>query len=152
MAEKYLRSWKKVFESDLSYVVSELKETLERPALILLTGELGSGKTTFSKIFIGQSTTGPVQSPTYQLINDYPGILHADFYRLEKGDDLQSLELNLYLENKEFLLIEWGKKYLSFFERECDERFKIYEVTIEINKNGDSPSRHYHLQSIDRQM
>lgn len=147
MASKLMRSWKKVYESDLSYVVSELKETLERPATLFLTGDLGSGKTTFTRIFIGGQE---VQSPTYSLIMETPTTIHADFYRLEKVEDLLQMELNLYLEGKDFLIIEWGKKYLSPIDKEVDERFRFYELTIEMNAHTHKSSRNYSLYSLDR--
>jgi tRNA threonylcarbamoyladenosine biosynthesis protein TsaE len=153
LAEQLVRSWKKVFESDLPYVVSELKESLERPSVMILTGDVGAGKTTFVKTFVGSLfPSQQIQSPSYQLIYEYPGILHADFYRIEKYEDLYPIELNLYTENKEFLIIEWGKKWRSFLEKECDERFKFYEVVIELYHHDEHPSRHYHLYALDRQI
>ena len=99
-----VRSWKKVYESDLSNIVIEMRESLQTPCLLFLDGPVGAGKTTFSKIFIDKKE---VQSPTYSLINEYDQILHADLYRLEKKEDLIHLEIAMYIEDKDYFLIEW---------------------------------------------
>jgi tRNA threonylcarbamoyladenosine biosynthesis protein TsaE len=88
------RSWKKVFESDLSNISIELKEVLQIPCILFLEGPVGAGKTTFTKIFIENKN---VQSPTYSLINEYESILHADLYRLEKKRRINSFRnTNVY--------------------------------------------------------
>ncbi len=147
MSKKISRSWKKVFEADLAYVVSELRETIERPALIVLEGDLGAGKTTFCKFFIGDEQ---VQSPTYSIVSETQSMVHADFYRLQGSEELTQLELNLYLDGKDFLLVEWGKKYLGALNRELDEKFTFYELKIDMNGSTKNPSRDYSLQSLER--
>lgn len=79
---------------------------------IYLHGNLGAGKTTFSRYFIqGFGVTGPVKSPTYTLIEPYEindfNILHADLYRL--GSALEIFDLGL-LEEGGIWLIEWPEK------------------------------------------
>lgn len=79
---------------------------------IYLYGNLGAGKTTFSRYFIqGFGVTGPVKSPTYTLIEPYEinafNILHADLYRL--GSPLEIFDLGL-LEETGIWLIEWPEK------------------------------------------
>lgn len=147
MADKEIRSWKKVFESDLSYVVSELKESIGRPAVLLLTGDLGSGKTTFCKSFSGNED---VQSPTYSVINDLGSISHADFYRVQDPEEIVHLEVGLYLENKDYFLVEWGKKYIRTLMKEVNENFHVYELVIENSGSSEKESRNYQLMKIDR--
>ena len=100
-------SWKKVLLSDLTYVCQEIKDSVDLPAVIILTGEVGTGKTTFCKSFIGDGAT---QSPTYSIINETKNCVHADFYRIEGPDDIVHLELPLYIENKEYLGIFCRKR------------------------------------------
>ena len=97
-----VRAWKKVYEADLSNIVIELKEVLQTPCLLFLDGEVGAGKTTFTRIFLEDKE---VQSPTYSLVNEYEHILHADLYRLEKKEELIHLELSMYLEEKDYFII-----------------------------------------------
>ncbi|MBF0208668.1 MAG: tRNA (adenosine(37)-N6)-threonylcarbamoyltransferase complex ATPase subunit type 1 TsaE [Oligoflexia bacterium] len=148
MSQKELRCWKKVFESDLPYVISELKESVTRPAMLILSGEMGVGKTTFAKIF---ATDGTLQSPSYSVLSMTPTIAHADLYRIKDPEEVVHLELTLYLENKDYFLVEWGKRYLSSLFREVDERFTTYELMIEFNNKSANPSlRDYFLLKLDR--
>ncbi|MBF0313298.1 MAG: tRNA (adenosine(37)-N6)-threonylcarbamoyltransferase complex ATPase subunit type 1 TsaE [Oligoflexia bacterium] len=148
MSQKDVRSWKKVFENDLPYVISELKESVTKPAMIILSGEMGVGKTTFAKAFAGD---GALQSPTYSVLSETVSVAHADLYRIKDTEEILHLELGLYIENKDYFLVEWGKRYLTSLFREVDERFSSYELLIEINnKNSDHPSRDYVLSKLER--
>ncbi|EQC46396.1 tRNA threonylcarbamoyl adenosine modification protein YjeE [Bacteriovorax sp. BSW11_IV] len=146
------RSWKKVFESDLENIASELKETVKKPAVIILSGPVGAGKTTFTKKFVG-GRADAMSSPTYSIINENGNVAHADFYRLEEPEEIIHLELSLYLENKDFFLVEWGKKYVRDISRHVSIDFSFYEMVIEINEaNEDSntvSSRNFLLHKLD---
>jgi tRNA threonylcarbamoyladenosine biosynthesis protein TsaE len=79
---------------------------------IALTGELGSGKTTFAQgIARGLGFDGHVVSPTFTLVREYrPArlpVIHADVYRLERIQDVLDLELEQSSEDG-VLLVEWG--------------------------------------------
>lgn len=153
---KLLREWKKVLESDLDSIITELKDSLESPAIIILTGEMGMGKTTFTKSFVKSELedTSEIQSPTYSIINESGNIVHADFYRLKNSEDLIHLELPLYLEDKEYFLIEWGKSYLSDVQKLVTEDFFYFEIIITSNPGKendaeiDNGSRNYSLYKI----
>lgn len=145
-----LKEWKKVYETDLSNIVSELREIIVKPALIILTGEVGSGKTTFTRHFCD---IGEITSPTYAMINEVGRLAHADFYRIEDEQDLLHLELPLHLEEKDYFLVEWGRPYLEQLNREVPEEFTFYELEIIVNDSSatdsDGPSRNYHLSEIE---
>ena len=153
---KLLREWKKVFESDLESILTEMKDSLESPAIIILTGEMGVGKTTFTKSFVKSESddASEVQSPTYSIINEAGSIVHADFYRLNSAEEIIHLELPLYLEDKEFFLVEWGEEYLKDIQKEVNEDFFYYELIISSNINKDNSdeetnsSRNYSLYKI----
>jgi tRNA threonylcarbamoyladenosine biosynthesis protein TsaE len=130
MRKTLLREWKKVFETDLSYISFELKDTIAKPALLLLEGPMGAGKTTFAKHFIDDPNAA---SPTYSIITESRNILHADFYRLETKDEVLHLELPLYLESKQFFLAEWGEKFISTIVKDLPEGFNIYLLEISVN-------------------
>lgn len=91
------------------------------PALVLLEGELGAGKTVFVKgmaeaLGIGETE---VRSPTFSLIHEYLGnpfpLYHMDFYRLQDWSEVVDLGFEEYLEKDGIVAVEWGGKFLSFF-------------------------------------
>ncbi len=110
----------------LSALAESVAQELRAGDSILLSGNLGAGKTTFTQ-FLGQAlgVEGRITSPTYTLIGEYPIIgnsnlatlVHMDLYRL--GDAGKSLPLNNeYIQeiihnavlNKAIVIIEWAEK------------------------------------------
>ena len=86
------------------------------PLTIALTGDLGSGKTVFVQ-GLARGLEVPeayyVTSPSYTLINEYPGRLplyHVDLYRLAGGADLEDLELQDILAGNGVVAIEWAAR------------------------------------------
>jgi tRNA threonylcarbamoyladenosine biosynthesis protein TsaE len=140
-----LRAWKKVYESDLVYIANELKESIERPSVICLTGEMGVGKTTFTKFF---ALNDGLQSSTYSLVSESKNIIYTDFCRLEGPQDLDEIELDLYMENRDFLLCEWGKPYEPQLRRILGDEYFFYELVIDLNEGKENPSRNYSLFEI----
>lgn len=150
MRTKELRTWKKVFESDLSYIVIELKEMITTPSLIILEGELGAGKTTFAKEFI-ESEGGESFSPSYSVLSETNTCVHGDFYRVKSREEILHLELGLYLDNKNFVFIEWGKDHFYSLIKELPEDFSYYLLRIETNEatsDGEAQSRNFFLEEI----
>jgi tRNA threonylcarbamoyladenosine biosynthesis protein TsaE len=149
MNKKMIREWKKVYLSDLGYIIYELKDLIKTPALIILEGDLGAGKTTFTQQFAGDKD---ILSPTYSLLSESRNVLHADFYRLEKAEDIIPLELSLYLENKQYFFVEWGLKYARRILREIPEEFNPFLIEITINENvsdsGEGLSRNFILSFL----
>lgn len=150
-----VRAWRKVYEQDLPNIIHELEESVELPAVIILTGEMGVGKTTFSKNFIKviqpDLPGSMVNSPTYSVVNELGDVVHADFYRLKAPEEVVHLELPLYLEDKDFFLVEWGKDYLRELHREVPENFTFYELVIECNPiqhENEIPSRNLILKHL----
>jgi tRNA threonylcarbamoyladenosine biosynthesis protein TsaE len=78
---------------------------------VLLTGELGSGKTTFVRgVARGTESPAPVASPTFQLVRVYPGrvqLAHVDLYRIENNAELSDLGLD-ELADQGAVVVEWG--------------------------------------------
>lgn len=88
-----IKSWKNCAEKDLVSVTEEIKKTLqEKLAVIILTGSIGAGKTTFTQYFVSDQK---VLSPSYSIINEAGCVVHADFYRLESKSDISYLEIPL---------------------------------------------------------
>ena len=144
-----VRHWKKVYQSDISNIIIELKEALTGPSVVILYGAVGAGKTTFTNSFLGDEDKSG--SPTYSVINDCGDVVHADFYRLESSDDILHLELSMYLDEKKYFLVEWGKDYIRDIYRELSDDFTYFQLNIETNDKKDSEdqaSRNYFLKKI----
>ncbi len=82
------------------------------PLTLWLRGDLGSGKTTFSRGFIrALGYRGRVKSPTYTLLEVYQvgafSVLHFDLYRLSGAREFEALGARDYLDECNILLIEW---------------------------------------------
>ncbi len=149
MNKKLIREWKKVFKSDLSYIVYELKDLAKVPSMIILEGNLGAGKTTFTQAFIGE---GETLSPTYSILSECKNFLHADLYRIEKNEEILQLELPGYLEEKQYFFVEWGMKFARRLNRELPENYSSYLIEITVNEGSsdsiDSFSRNFSLFSL----
>ena len=91
-------------------------------AFIALFGEMGVGKTAFSRGFASYFEIRSVKSPTYTVLNEYRGsakVHHFDFYRITDGDDLYSIGIHLLYTNRMctkrqihtfFLMVKYGLK------------------------------------------
>jgi tRNA threonylcarbamoyl adenosine modification protein YjeE len=86
---------------------------LEAGDLLILTGPLGAGKTTFTRgLAEGLGVRGPVQSPTFVIARTHPSLVgraplvHVDAYRLGSAEELDDLDLDL---DRSVVVIEWGR-------------------------------------------
>ncbi|CAB1063357.1 tRNA threonylcarbamoyladenosine biosynthesis protein TsaE [Olavius sp. associated proteobacterium Delta 1] len=89
---------------------------IKQPVIIALIGDLGSGKTAFVQ-GLANGLDVPVEyyitSPTFTLINEYPGrlpLFHADLYRLQTDQDLEDIGLDELLYDQGVLAVEWADK------------------------------------------
>ena len=88
-------------------------ERLCKGSVVSITGELGCGKTVFTKgIAKGLGITGYVKSPSFVIAHEYEGgrlpLYHIDLYRIEKG--ITELGLEEYIYGKGVCVIEWAEK------------------------------------------
>nr|WP_067353416.1 tRNA (adenosine(37)-N6)-threonylcarbamoyltransferase complex ATPase subunit type 1 TsaE [Microbacterium hydrocarbonoxydans] len=88
-------------------------EQLEAGDLLILTGPLGAGKTTFTRgLAEGLGVRGPVQSPTFVIARTHPSLVgraplvHVDAYRLGSEAELEDLDLDLA---RAVVVVEWGR-------------------------------------------
>ncbi|MBI1791072.1 MAG: tRNA (adenosine(37)-N6)-threonylcarbamoyltransferase complex ATPase subunit type 1 TsaE [Acidobacteria bacterium] len=99
-----------------------LGETLARSlparAVVMLIGNLGTGKTTLAKgIVKGLQAAQPeeVSSPTFTLIHEYGGgprtVYHIDLYRLDNEREAATLGLEEIFDREAVTLIEWGERF-----------------------------------------
>ena len=97
-------------EDELINIGHQISRKLQAGDILVLTGELGAGKTTLTKgIAKGLGIHQMVKSPTYTIVREYEGNLplyHLDVYRI--GNDPDSIDLDEYLYGKGVTVIEWG--------------------------------------------
>ena len=100
----------------------EIGASLKAPVLILLTGELGAGKTTLTKGIAsgaGAAHQEEITSPTFTLIHKYtgnpklsasPAVYHIDLYRIESRQDLETLGLDDIFNERAIVIVEWPER------------------------------------------
>lgn len=98
-------------EEELLALGERLGHLLQKDDVLILTGELGAGKTTFTKgLAKGLDIRQMIKSPTYTIVREYEGRLplyHLDVYRI--GDDPDSIDLDDFLFGEGVTVIEWGE-------------------------------------------
>ncbi len=115
----------------------KLAPTLRNARMVILRGDLGTGKTTLVKGIaegLQAASQEDVTSPTFTLIHEYRGpevnLYHVDLYRIDTPRELDTLGLDeLFAEEGNLVLLEWGEKFQRF-EKERD-------VEISIERRGD---------------
>lgn len=97
-------------------VGAALAERLDRAgvtrAFIAMRGEMGVGKTAFTRGFASYFGISGVKSPTYTIVNEHRGrvsIYHFDMYRISDGDDLYSIGYDDYIEAEGYCIAEWSE-------------------------------------------
>lgn len=94
-------------------LAKRLLDAGERFAFIALRGEMGVGKTAFTRGFCRHLGIDAVHSPTYTVVNEYKGgaypVLHFDMYRIERVEELYSIGFEDYLAKDAYLLCEWSE-------------------------------------------
>lgn len=94
----------------------ELGAQLVRPVLVLLSGDLGAGKTTLTKGIVsglGAAEEEEVTSPTFTLVHKYgrdARVYHVDLYRIEGARDLDTLGLEDLFAEPAVVVVEWAEK------------------------------------------
>jgi tRNA threonylcarbamoyladenosine biosynthesis protein TsaE len=94
----------------------ELAGDLRPPCLVLLKGDLGSGKTTLAKGIVaglGAAREEEVTSPSFTLVHEYGGdrkVFHVDLFRIEDSRELAALGLEELWSEDATVIVEWGEK------------------------------------------
>ena len=112
-----------------------LTKRLKPGSVLALIGPLGSGKTVLAQgICSGLQVEAAVTSPTFVIINEYPGrlndfpiwVYHFDLYRLENPEEFAKLGYEEYFYGKGITLIEWAEKVTPFLPE------KRWEISLKI--------------------
>lgn len=95
-----------------SLLAKGLDEAGCRSAFIAMRGEMGVGKTAFTRGFASYFGISSVKSPTYTIVNEYRGrrrIYHYDMYRISSSDDLLSTGFDDYVASEGYVIAEWSE-------------------------------------------
>ena len=130
-------------ESDTIKFAKDLASKLKTSDVIVLTGELGSGKTQFTQGFLSYyGLENEISSPTFTIVNEYTSengqnIYHFDVYRLSDSEEFYAIGGEEYFENG-ICIIEWGELikealpndyiHITFQKDESDENYRLLKV------------------------
>ncbi len=95
----------------------EFAKRLKPPVLVLLTGDLGTGKTTLTKGLVsglGAAAEDDVTSPTFTLVHVYgkaAKVYHADLYRIESFHDFETLGMEDMFASPAVVILEWSERF-----------------------------------------
>jgi tRNA threonylcarbamoyladenosine biosynthesis protein TsaE len=110
-----------------------LAPLLQPRDVVVLTGELGAGKTTFVRgIAAGLGATEHVASPTFTLVREYVSgrvpVAHVDLYRLDREQDVIDLALDELEDGERVLLVEWGDPVAELL---AEDRLRVELVGVD---------------------
>ena len=114
-----------------------LGELLEKAgikrAFIAMRGEMGVGKTAFTRGFASHFGISGIKSPTYTIVNEHRGkvnLYHFDMYRIADGDDLYSTGYDEYIESDGYCVAEWSENIEDYLPKDA--------IFITISRCGDN--------------
>ena len=117
----------------IKFQINKLKEVAEdvkkniNTNIVLISGEMGVGKTTLIKeVFLSMNVIDNVSSPTFSIINEYRTnqnkvVYHMDLYRLKNISETEDIGLFEYLESGNLCIIEWGDMIEKLIDSKYDK-------------------------------
>src|SRR4029077_4321721 len=122
-----------VTAQDTRAVGEALAPLLRLHDVVVLTGELGAGKTTFVQgVAAGLGATEHVASPTFTLVREYVSgrvpLAHGGLYRLDREQDVIDLALDELEDGERVLLVEWGDPVAELL---ADDRLRVELVGVD---------------------
>ncbi|WP_294200445.1 tRNA (adenosine(37)-N6)-threonylcarbamoyltransferase complex ATPase subunit type 1 TsaE [Chryseobacterium endophyticum] len=128
----HMEDWQSVAET----VISRLQHNI-----LLLKGNLGAGKTTFTQFLLKNlGSPDEVNSPTYSIVNEYNTpkgkVYHFDLYRLKNIEEAYDIGIEEYLDNAFLCIIEWPEIYeedlhgLTYHEMSIINTGEVREITF----------------------
>ena len=122
-----LEEWKDI----VNLIIPNLQHNI-----LLLKGNLGAGKTTFSQFLLKElGSSDEISSPTYSIVNEYDTpkgkVFHFDLYRLKSVEEAYDFGIEEYLDNGYLSIIEWPEIYTDELEG-----YDFHEMTITNTESG----------------
>ena len=132
--------------NETEQLASEIARRLPYGRVVAMFGDLGAGKTAFTRGFAkGMGIECDVSSPTFALVNEYRGsgktLYHFDMYRISGWDDLYSTGYFDYLDEGASLIIEWSENIEAVLPDDC--------VRITIRKTDDINERIIEVSGVE---
>ena len=126
-------------------LAEKLTQLNKKRAYIAMRGEMGVGKTVFTRGFVSYFGHANVKSPTYTIVNEYrpmgKRIYHFDLYRIEDGDDLESIGYHDYVESDAYCIVEWSERVPEYIPEDA--------ITVTISRvSEDEAARDIHLEGV----
>lgn len=126
-------------------LAKKLTQLNKKRAYIAMRGEMGVGKTVFTRGFVSYFGHANVKSPTYTIVNEYrpmgKRIYHFDLYRIEDGDDLESIGYHDYVESDAYCIVEWSERVPEYIPEDA--------ITVTISRvSEDEAARDIHLEGV----
>lgn len=122
-----LEEWKDI----VNQIIPNLQHNI-----LLLKGNLGAGKTTFSQFLLKElGSSDEISSPTYSIVNEYDTpkgkVFHFDLYRLKSVEEAYDFGIEEYLDNGYLSIIEWPEIYTGELEG-----YDFHEMIITNTESG----------------
>lgn len=137
--------YKSYSENDTKKFANQFASKLNKGDVLILSGDLGSGKTKFTEGILSYfGLENEISSPTFTIVNEYKkdniNIYHFDVYRLEDSDEFYAIGGEEYFE-KGICIIEWGEIIIDTLPKEY--------IKIDFSRNMDNENeRILNIQSI----
>ena len=123
-------------------LASRLRQEDASYAFVALFGEMGVGKTAFTRGFCRALGISGVHSPTYTVVNTYEDgeypVFHFDMYRISREDDLLSIGFDDYLSRDGYAICEWSENILPFIPD--------YVITVTISRTDAGGGREIKIE------
>ena len=137
-------------DTETEQIGRKLAETLtklnKKRAYMAMRGEMGVGKTVFTRGFVSFFGRANVKSPTYTIVNEYrlgaKNIYHFDLYRIADADDLESIGYHEYVESDAYSIVEWSERVPEYIPDDA--------ITVTISRVAeDEAARDIEIVGVD---
>ncbi len=120
-------------EEETTELANEFSKEIKPGDVVVLNGDLGTGKTFFIKKVLSNFKISEVNSPTFAIVNEYEEnnkFYHIDFYRVGNIKELYDIGIEDYLNDAEAIsFIEWGNLFIDVLPK------KRIEINFNINSD-----------------
>ncbi len=125
---------------DTARFAEDIAGRLAAGDILLYRGDMGAGKTTFTKgLAAALDVTDVVTSPTFAIVNEYNGkfpLFHFDLYRIDNFDDLYAMGFFDYLGRNGIIAAEWSEN-IPGLEQELSRDGRVITIVFEITGEND---------------